>query len=123
MKKFFTFAFVLVLILLFVSCTLKTESFSWKEIESNYSGIDEPGIIHNGFVNTQETEIYNSKDALKLAQNEHKLQKDEAYSIFYDKLTDMWKISFFPNDDNTDGGCVDVYLSGKGITELIVAGE
>ena len=39
------------------------------------------------------------------------------------KAAEIWRISFFPKDKNIDGGCVDVCLSGKGLTELIVVGE
>ena len=105
------------------SAAAKVESFSWSEIIGFYEGKDDAGIKRSGFANTAASKIENSDDALRLAQNEHILQPDESYSISYDKETDMWKVSFFPKGNNVLGGCVDVYLSHEGITQLIIAGE
>ena len=124
---------VLILTLFLVACgaektepfsdTSKVDSFSWSETVGFYEGKDDAGIKRDGFVNTSASKIENSDDALRLAQNEHILQSDEAYSVSYDKETDTWEVSFFPKDNNVLGGCVDVYLNHEGITQLIVAGE
>ena len=99
------------------------ESFSWAETLNSDAVRDDAGVKRDGFANTAASKIENSDDALRLAQNEHILQPDESYSISYDKETDMWKVSFFPKGNNVLGGCVDVYLSHEGITQLIIAGE
>ena len=98
-------------------------SFSWSEVLSSDAVKDNAGIKRDGFVNTATSNINNSDDALRLAQNEHTLNSDEDYLVSYDKETDMWEVSFFPKDNNVLGGCVDVYLNHEGITQLIVLGE
>ena len=129
MKRTALLLMVLIFALSLVACgnakaePLKVESFSWFETVGSYEGKDDAGIKRDGFVNTAASKIENSDDALRLAQNEHILQSDEAYSVSYDKETDTWEVSFFPKDNNVLGGCVDVYLNHEGITQLIVAGE
>ena len=122
-KKVLSILLFLLLALPFASCSAnETGSFSWADVQSEYEE-DDAGVRRDGFVNVTETAVNNADDAFRLASNEHKLRSDESYSVYYDKAADMWRISFFPKDKNIDGGCVDVYLSGKGMTELIVAGE
>lgn len=103
--------------------SLEANSFSWKEVEALYMNNDDAGIRRDNFVNVTESKLNNPQDALKTARKEHELQVNESYSVFYDKSADMWKVSFYPKDNNVVSGSVDVYLNGNGITRLIVAGE
>ena len=112
----------LILSFLLISCAPRNGAFDRADVQSEYEE-DGAGIRRDGFVNVTETAVNNADDAFRLASNEHELRSDESNSVYYDKAADMWRISFFPKDKNIDGGCVDVYLSGKGLTELIVAGE
>ena len=123
MKKVLIYCLTFIFILTLASCAIKTDSFSWAEDESYYAGIDDAGLKRDGFVNITETSVNNAADALRLAQNEHKLLSEESYSVFYDVNAHMWKVSFYPKDNNVLGGCIDVYLNDKGITQLIAAGE
>ncbi|MBQ2468300.1 MAG: hypothetical protein II503_01325 [Clostridia bacterium] len=123
MKNVLSLFMLFLPVLFFVACSAnETGSFSWADVQSEYEE-DDAGVRRDGFVNVTETAVNNADDAFRLASNEHELRSDESYSVYYDKAADMWRISFFPKDENTDGGCVDVYLGGNGLTELIVAGE
>ncbi|MBQ6677692.1 MAG: hypothetical protein IJM71_06565 [Clostridia bacterium] len=123
MKKVLSLFMIFLLVLFFVACSAsEAESFSWADVQSEYEE-DDAGVRRDGFVNVTETAVNNADDAFRLASNEHELRSDESYSVYYDKAAEIWRISFFPKDKNIDGGCVDVYLSGDGLTELIVAGE
>ena len=122
-KKVLSILLFLLPVLLFASCSAnETGSFSWADVQSEYEE-DGAGIRRDGFVNASETNVNNASDAFRLAEKEHRLQPGESYSVSYDSTAEMWRVSFFSMDEDVVGGCVDVYLSGKGLTELIVTGE
>ena len=106
----------------FIEGLPEASAFSWADTESYYKDMEDPGIIRRGFVNTVASAIGSPSEAVRLALNEHKLQHDETYGVYYDKDADVWKVSF-SNISPVAGGCVDVYLSGDGVTLLIIAGE
>ncbi len=123
MKKVLSLFMLFLLVLFFVACSAsEAESFSWSDVQSEFSAED-AGIVRDGFVNVTKTWVNSADDAFRLAEKEHRLQPGESYSVSYDSTADMWRVSFFSMDEDVVGGCVDVYLSGDGLTELIVAGE
>ena len=101
--------------------TNDTLPFSWADTESYYKDMEYPGIIRRGFVNTTASAIGSPSEAVRLALNEHKLQHDETYVVYYDKDADVWEVYFYV--PYAAGGDCAVYISGEGITLLIIAGE
>lgn len=79
-----------------------------------------PGVKYDGFSNTTEMAIYFDTDALERAQNECTITWDTS-KVYYDVTADTWKVLFY--SEEYPGGDQSVYLSGKGITLLIVYGE
>ena len=90
---------------------------------------DSPLVKTEGFVNVDEadTELtFYDQNALERAKLELGDDKDiHSYTIAHDKAEDVWRVSFNRQDKVTfhDVGLATVYLSGKGVTLLIVYDE
>lgn len=134
MKKGFSLCLVVVCSILLFGCAQtnkntppQTEAFSYEEVMSVYAPLkDGAGVHFDGFVNTNETTVENAEQAIALAKAECKSNYPTA-SVRFDADAKMWEVNFSQNSPDDDyliaGGCVSVYMTDKGITTLIVAGE
>ena len=93
--------------------------FSYAQILENYK-IGDPGVKHENFNATFESEISDAVYAITIA----KLEKTVEYNIIsvcYDEVMDVWAVTFWTLD--TVGGDQTVYINGNGLTCYIVYGE
>ena len=95
---------------------IETGDFSYIELWNNVSK-DNPAVMMDGFVNTNEVEL---SDATERAKTEVNIDYNLTQK-FYDKETDMWMVRFWSS--TRAGGDETVYMNGKGVTQLIVYGE
>ena len=91
-------------------------SFSFEEVNKSLD-FDAPTVKTDGFVNVDEIEMGWPTDR---AKQEVTIDQDLA-QLFYDDAADVWMIHFW--NSKRAGGDETVYLSGKGVTLLIVYGE
>ncbi|MCL2810532.1 MAG: hypothetical protein FWD25_01400 [Clostridia bacterium] len=97
------------------------ESFSYDE-DINIWAVGKPGVVSDGFINTEENPITSKEDAIALAKNEVKTNFIyNAIAVYYDDANEMWMVLFFTM--NMLGGGQSVYLNRAGATTLIVFGE
>lgn len=131
MKKGFLLCLALLCMLFLFGCAQKDENtlqtFSYEEVLSVYTPLQgEAGICFNGFVNTEETIVASAEQAIELAKAECKGEYPSA-SVRFDADAKMWEVNFSQSIPEANylvaGGCVSVYMTDKGITTLIVAGE
>lgn len=94
-------------------------SFSYAEVQDAY-GENAPGVLRDGFQNTSPLAVGSAEEAAQRAAAECTIPYDSV-TCLYDSEADMWDVSFFTA--GVLGGCQDVYLSGSGVTCLIVYGE
>ena len=80
----------------------------------------EAGVVTEGFVNKTQTPITNSLDAIVRADAECTIEYNRT-DVYYDSIENMWKVCFYTED--TLGSCESVYMTGNGVTKLIVYGE
>ncbi|MBO4950056.1 MAG: hypothetical protein J6E38_03455 [Clostridia bacterium] len=104
--------------------------FDYESLNINY---DAPGVISDGFKNTERTEISDLSDVVTLAKNECTVEYDtvsyavdigntETFTI--DELcskAEMYEINF--SKSTQAGGDQTVYIDKNGVTQLIVYGE
>jgi hypothetical protein len=91
-------------------------SFSFEEVKSSLD-MSAPNVKTDGFVNVDEIEMGWPTDRAKM---EVTADYDLA-QLHYDDAADIWMVYFFSSKQA--GGSETVYLSGKGVTLLIVYGE
>ena len=94
-------------------------SFSYAEVQDT-CGENAPGVLLDGFQNTSPLPIGSAEEAVQQAAAECTISYDSV-TCRYDSAADMWDVCFFTAGG--PGGCQDVYLSGSGVTCLIVYGE
>ena len=124
MRKYFCFILSLAFILLFTGCnqpktSADVSAFSYSEDAERYKN-DAPGVIHSGFVNTNEAKISSAEDALERAKKECTIEWDTS-QVYFDNASSVWMVSFFT--EGTAGGGQCVYMDSNGKTLLIVYGE
>lgn len=101
--------------------------FSYEEDAAVFKEGD-PGVNPNEFVNTAPLPIEDSDAAVERARGECTIAYDTA-SASYDDQSDMWRVDFYnaPRSEDgtwaTAGNCQSVYMTGDGVTQLIVYGE
>ncbi len=91
-------------------------SFSYKET-SGQIDMSSPGVLTDGFVNV-------SEEADFIPVERAKAEVTVPYDLiqtFYDSEEDVWMVHFW--DSKTAGGDETVFLSGKGVTLLVIYGE
>ena len=126
MKKSALLGLALALTLLPAGCgqdaappSAEIPSFSYAEVQDTYAE-NAPGVLRDGFQNTSPLPIGSAEEAVQRAAAECTISYDSV-TCRYDSEADMWDVSFFTS--GVLGGCQDVYLSGSGVTCLIVYGE
>ncbi len=124
-------ALFLVFLLLFCGCGNKlTEltiedngSFSSEELDKYLKNDNkESGVIKDGFVNTEKTEIKDIYDAVETAKKEITHEKYAEAFVKYTNDKEFYLVLFSLGGD-TLGGCATVYMDKSGITKCIVYGE
>ncbi len=98
---------------------IECDKFSFDEDCAFYEN-ETVGVKRDGFVNTEKTEIENAEQAVELAKKECKSEYKNI-RVGYDKKQKVYRVSFGTPD--VDGGNVDVYIDGSGVTRLVVFGE
>lgn len=98
---------------------IECDKFSFDEVCSYYEN-ETVGVKRDGFVNTEKTEIKNAERAVELAKKECK-SEHKNIRVGYDKKQKVYRVSFSTPD--VDGGNMEVYIDGSGVTRLVVAGE
>ena len=95
-------------------------TFSWEEVERNISELDEGSfkrVRTDGFVNTSAGGSgWPTDRAKEETEHDYKLAQ-----CFRDEEADMWMVRFFDSEDS--GPFEEIYITGDGITKLIVSGE
>jgi len=91
-------------------------TFSFEEVKGSLD-MSAPGVKTEGFVNVDEVEMVWPTDR---ARAEVTVEYDLS-QVYYDSADDVWMVRFFHS--KRAGGDETVYLSGKGVTLLIVYGE
>lgn len=124
MKKIICFILLFVFLLMLTGCNqtksnIEVSSFSYSEHSKIYKD-NNPGIKHDGFKNTNESQISNAVDALERAKKECTIDWD-TYHISFDNESNVWMISFYT--EGMLGGDQVIYLDDNGKTLLIVYGE
>ncbi len=124
MKKIICFILVSSFLLLFTGCNqtksnIEVSSFSYSEHAEIYKD-DNPGVEHDGFINTNESKFSNAEDALERAKKECTIEWD-AFQVSFDNESNVWMVSFYT--EGMLGGDQSIYLDGDGKTLLIVYGE
>ena len=94
------------------------QNFSYMYDKSVYKE-GEAGVVTEGFVNTEPSPITNSLDAIARAKNECTVEYTRT-TVFRDSIEDMWMVNF---GTDVPGGDQSVYMTGDGVTTLIVYGE
>lgn len=94
-------------------------AFSYAEVQDTY-GENAPGVLRDGFQNTSPLPVGSPEEAVRRAAAECTVSYDSV-TCRYDSGADMWDVCFFTA--GMAGGCQNVYLSGSGVTCLIVYGE
>lgn len=98
-------------------------AFSWSEDQAAYGSIG----TKEGFRNTSAKQISTAQEAIDRAGKEIDLTADPDYRegyeynvthVYYDTEADMWKVTFQFSQD--DAFMMYVYLTGDGITQMIV---
>jgi len=74
------------------------------------------------YINTEPNPITTKENAINLARNEvNQYFIHDTIKAYYDDVLEMWKVVFFK--EHMLGGCLSVYMSSDGITQLRVFGE
>ncbi|WP_294549855.1 hypothetical protein [uncultured Pseudoflavonifractor sp.] len=94
-------------------------SFSYAQVQAAYEE-NAPGVLRDGFQNTSPLAVGSAEEAVQRAAAECTIPYDSV-TCRYDSEAGMWDVCFFTAGG--PGGCQDVYLSGSGVTCLIVYGE
>lgn len=97
---------------------LDVGTFSYTEDYTTYK--DEPGVKHSGFVNTEKTELKDTRQAVKLAKKECLVEYD-TISVAFDENSAFYRVSFYKK--GWCGGGQTVYIDRNGVTQLMVYGE
>ena len=126
MKKSALLGLALALTLLPTGCgqdaaapSAEIPSFSYAEVQAAYEE-NAPGVLRDGFQNTSPLAVGSAEEAVQRAAAECTISYDSV-TCRYDSEADMWDVCFFTA--GMAGGCQNVYLSGSGVTCLIVYGE
>lgn len=94
----------------------KPLSFSWAEEQAKYPAGAE-GVKSGGFVNAT-SQTVNAGNAATIAQKECTLEWQNTAVVFFDETAKVWKVELGHSQDDTI--CQTVYLSGEGVTLLVV---
>jgi len=94
------------------------DSFSYDD-DMFFLGDNKDALITKGFVNTAENPITDEEDAVDLALNEFNYGYDTV-APYYDKYSDVWKVSIYHKNMIEDSLRTDVYLSSSGITLAMI---
>lgn len=94
----------------------KPVSFSWTEEQAKYPA-GSAGVKTEGFVNTA-AQTVNMGNVVAIAQRECTLEWQNTAVVYYDEAAKVWKVELGFSQDHTV--CQTVYLSGEGITLLVV---
>lgn len=139
MKKLFALVLAIVFTMSFVGCneqnpsdgvssatsenssksSLTVTPFSYAEDRSIYKN-GEPGVKHEGFVNTSELSSFTVKDVVDRAKKECNIEYDST-NVYFDSELNIWMVDF--STEGFDGGNQSVYINENGKTVLIVYGE
>ncbi len=95
-------------------------TFSWKQTELMLAVMDEAArerVRTEGFVNTEPEEAF---DPVRRAMNEAETEFEFAQTL-YDAEEDCWLVRLFHSE--TEGEMLKIYMSGDGVTRLIVRSE
>lgn len=130
MKRVLILFISVILLFVFSSCkdTKNTSSLPKQDVPSfSYNEIlkihkeNTPGVKYSGFKNSTEEELTDTESVINRAKNECTVDYDTIEIIGYDRAEDVWCVHFYTA--GLPGGDESVYLSGDGITCLIVYGE
>ena len=95
-------------------------TFSWKEVGRAVADFDDQTLERirtDGFVNIEPTDSFWPTDRAKAeTTHEYKLAQ-----YFRDEEEDMWMVKFFDSEEK--GPFEEIYMTGDGITKLIISGE
>ena len=127
MKRFVCIAFAMLFAL--CGCANKpTEvgEFSYAAF-CEYYGDETEGIVSEGFVNTEKTEIESVEQIIELAKKECTVKYD-TIKVEYDSEQKIYHVNFFKEKEILGygyvvGGDQSVCINHEGITQLIVYGE